>query len=279
MCVDCDRLTFNRRKFLSLSAAGIAATSFFIPRRSFAAGAATTSVSADEAFAKLKAGNEKYVGAPQLCAVELLKQREGVAKAQAPWATIIACSDSRVPPELLFGGLGLGEIFVGRNAGNMVDTATMGTIIACSDSRVPPELLFGGLGLGEIFVGRNAGNMVDTATMGTIEYGAEHLGIPLIVVMGHERCGAVAAACAVVEKHEKFPGSIGPMVNAIVPAAKAVRGQPGDFVDNTVRESAKRTAAKVATKSEIVSHLIKAKKVKVMAARYDLDNGRVEFLN
>ncbi len=153
------------------------------------------------------------------------------------------------------------------------------TIITCSDSRVPPELLFGGLGLGEIFVGRNAGNMVDTATMGTIEYGAEHLGIPLIVVMGHERCGAVAAACAVVEKHEKFPGSIGPMVNAIVPAAKAVRGQPGDFVDNTVRESAKRTAAKVATKSEIVSRLIKAKKVKVMAARYDLDNGRVEFLN
>ena len=121
--------------------------------------------------------------------------------------------------------------------------------------------------------------MVDTATMGTIEYGAEHLGIPLIVVMGHERCGAVAAACAVVEKHEKFPGSIGPMVNAIVPAAKAVHGQPGDFVDNTVRESAKRTAAKVATKSEIVSRLIKAKKVKVMAARYDLDNGRVEFLN
>jgi carbonic anhydrase len=239
MCADCDRLTFNRRKLLSLSAAGIAATTFFVPRRSFAAGAATTSVSADEAFAKLKAGNEKYVGAPQLCAVELLKQREGVAKAQAPWATIITCSDSRVPPELLFGGLGLGEIFVGRNAGNMVDTATMGTI----------------------------------------EYGAEHLGIPLIVVMGHERCGAVAAACAVVEKHEKFPGSIGPMVNAIVPAAKAVRGQPGDFVDNTVRESAKRTATKVATKSEIVSHLIKAKKVKVIAARYDLDNGRVEFLN
>ncbi len=54
MCVDCDRLTFNRRKFLSLSAAGIAATSFFVPRRSFAAGAATTSISADEAFAKLK---------------------------------------------------------------------------------------------------------------------------------------------------------------------------------------------------------------------------------
>jgi carbonic anhydrase len=59
---------------------------------------------------------------------------------------------------------------------------------------VPPELLFGGLGLGELFVARNAGNMADTATMGTIEYGVEHFGVPLVVVMGHERCGAVAAA-------------------------------------------------------------------------------------
>ncbi len=238
MCGECYRPTLGRRQFLSLSAAGIAATSVFGALPSFAAGTATTSVTADQAFAKLKAGNEKYVSAPQLCAVDLSKQRQSVAKAQTPWATIISCSDSRVPPELLFGGLGIGELFVARNAGNMVDTPTMGTI----------------------------------------EYGVEHLGIPLIVVMGHERCGAVSAACAVVEKHAKFPGSIGPMVNAIVPAAKAVYGKPGDFVDNTVRESAKRTATKIATKSEIVAHLVKANKVKVMAARYDLENGRVEFL-
>ncbi len=238
MCDDCNRFALGRRRVLSL-AAGIAATSLFHMRPSFAADAATTSFTADEALAKLKAGNEQYVRAPQLCELDLSTQREHVAKAQTPWATIIACSDSRVPPELLFGGLGLGELFVARNAGNMVDTATMGTI----------------------------------------EYGAEHLGVPLIVIMGHEGCGAVAAACEVVEKHTKLPGSIGPMVNAIVPAAKAVRGKPGDFVDNTVRESAKRTATKVATKSEIVSHLIRENKVKVVAARYDLDNGRVEFLS
>ncbi|HML07300.1 MAG TPA: carbonic anhydrase [Xanthobacteraceae bacterium] len=237
MCVACDKFAPDRRKFLSLSALSIAATGFVSMRFAFAADA-TTNVTADEAIARLKAGNEKYVSAPQVCAVDLAKQREQVAKAQMPWATIIACSDSRVPPELLFGGLGLGELFVARNAGNMADTATMGTI----------------------------------------EYGAEHLGIPLIVVMGHQGCGAVAAACAVVEKHAKFPGSIGPMVNAIVPAAKAVYRKPGDFVDNTVRESAKRTATKIATKSKIVSHLIKANKVKVLAARYDLDDGHVEFL-
>jgi hypothetical protein len=75
---------------------------------------------------------------------------------------------------------------------------------------------------------------------------------------------------AVVEKHEKFPGSISPMINAIVPAAKAVYGKPGEFIDNAVRESVKRTAVNIATKSAIVSQLIKARKVKVLAARYDL---------
>ncbi len=238
MCTECNKFALNRREFLSLSAAGVAASGVFGGRAASAAGA-TTSVTADEAIARLKAGNEKYVSAPQVCALELAKQRDQVAKGQMPWASIVACSDSRVPPELLFGGLGLGELFVARNAGNMVDTATMGTI----------------------------------------EYGAGNLGVPLIVVMGHEDCGAVAAACEVVAKHVKFPGSIGPMVDAIVPAAKAVYGKPGDFVENAVRESAKRTAAKVVTRSAIVSRLIKANKVKVLAARYDLDNGHVEFLS
>jgi len=237
MCTACRPLSPSRRQFMPLAAATIAASAIFGRHVAVAAGA-TTSVTADEAIARLKAGNEKYVSAPEVCAVDLLKQRERVAKAQTPWAAILSCADSRVPPELLFGGLGVGELFVARNAGNTADTATMGTI----------------------------------------EYGTEHLGVPLVIVLGHERCGAVAAACEVVEKHTRFPGSIGPMVNAIVPAAKAVYGKPGDFVDNAVRENAKRTAAKIATKSGIVSHLIKADKVKVLAARYDLDNGRVEFL-
>ena len=81
-----------------------------------------------------------------------------------------------------------------------------------------------------------------------------------------------------VEKHIELPGSIGPMVDAIVPAAEAVRGKPGDFVENAVRESAKRTAMKIATGSEIIAPFVKAKKVKVLAARYDLDDGRVELL-
>jgi len=171
--------------------------------------------------------------------MNLAKRRGEVAKGQTPWATIITCSDSRTPPELLFGGLGLGELFVARNAGNMV---------------------------------------VDSATMGTIEYGVAELGTPVVVVMGHERCGAVIAACEMVERRSKFPGSIGPMVEAIVPAARAVHGRAGDFVDNTVRESAKRTAMRVATRGPIVANLVKGGKVKVLAARYGLDDGKVDFL-
>ena len=235
MCQACES-GISRRGLFGLAAGGLAA-SLFAGRSALAAGGATTTLTASEALAKLKAGNSKYVSTPQLCVADLANAREHVAKSQAPWATIVSCADSRVPPETLFGGVSVGELFVARNAGNMVDTATMGTI----------------------------------------EYGSAVLGVPLIVVLGHERCGAVAAACEIVEKKTKFPGSIGPMAQAIVPAAKAVRGQPGDFVDNAVRESAKRTALKI-IKSPLISGLVKSGKVQVLAARYDLDDGKVEFL-
>jgi carbonic anhydrase len=129
-----------------------------------------------------------------------------------------------------------------------------------------------------LFVARNAGNMVDTPTMGTVEYGADHLGASLAVVLGHQACGAVSAACEAVTKHATFPGSIGPMVKPIIPAARAVRGQPGDFVDNAVRESAKRTAHQLATASPILSRLVKEGRMKVVAAHYALADGKVEFL-
>ena len=96
--------------------------------------------------------------------------------------------------------------------------------------------MFGGLGLGELFVARNAGNLVDTATMGTVEYGAVVLGSPLIVVIGHSHCGAVVAACDVVTENATYPGSIGPMIDPIVPAAPAVRETAGDSRQRRARE-------------------------------------------
>jgi carbonic anhydrase len=250
MCIHCRQPAPNRRRFLSLAAAGVAASAAF--GRAFAADTGGTltheegqenlgNVPAAEALARLKAGNAKYVEAPNVCAINLLalaKQREQVAPKQKPFAAILTCADSRVPPELVFGGLGLGELFVARNAGNIADTATIGTI----------------------------------------EYGVEHLGVRLVVVLGHQNCGAVGAACDIVDKHATFPGAIGPMLGAIVPSALAVRGKPGDFVDNTVRENAVRTANQIATVSEIVAHFIHDYGVAVLPARYDLYSGKVEFL-
>jgi len=235
MCVVCNQRMLGRRDVLGLAGMGLVAgaTGLF----SQSAMAAGTSLTADQALEKLKAGNARYVANPQLCVADLTNNRTTVAKGQAPWASFVSCADSRVPPELLFGGVGLGELFVARNAGNMVDTATMGTL----------------------------------------EYGAEHLGVPLIVVLGHERCGAVAAAVEVFKTGAKLPGSIGPMVKPIVPAVKAVAKKEGDMVDNAVRENAIRTAEKIKTQSPIIAHLIHSGKVKVVAARYDLDDGKVEF--
>jgi carbonic anhydrase len=234
MCIVCDQ-KMGRRAFLRLGA-GIAAAAA-VSGSAFAAGGPATSLTADQALAKLKAGNQRYVSSPQACVADLAKARADVAKHQAPWVTILSCADSRVPPELIFGGQNVGELFIARNAGNMADTATLGTI----------------------------------------EYGAAVLGVPLIVVLGHESCGAVAAACEIVEKNTKFPGSIGPMLEPIIPAALAVKGKPGDFVDNAIRENAMRTASRIVSASNIIADLVKNGKVKVVAARYDLDDGLVEF--
>jgi carbonic anhydrase len=192
----------------------------------------------DEALAALAEGNRRYVSDAQVCSVNLAQRRVAVAAHQSPWATIVACADSRVPPELIFGGLGVGELFVARNAGNLVDTGTLGTI----------------------------------------EYGTAVLGSPLIVVLGHARCGAVAAACKVVTENATFPGSIGPMVEPIIPAAITVRGKPGDFVDNATRQSAIRTVGRLTSASSLLAERVASGKLRIVAAHYDLDSGRVEFL-
>ena len=157
--------------------------------------------------------------------------------------------------------------------------APWATIISCADSRVPPELIFGGQGLGELFVARNAGNLVDTATLGTVEYGAAVLGSPLIVVLAHTSCGAVNAACDVVTQNATYPGAIGQMIEPILPAALAVRNNPGDYVNNAAKESAKRTTGRLIATSPLIAGLSRAGKLKIAAAIYDLETGVVTYLD
>ena len=240
MCINCENEGVGRRDLLKFGAAGIVALGLGgVSWQARAADGAPTELSPSEAFAALKSGNERYVSHPELCSIDLAEQRSAVAAHQAPWATIISCADSRVPPELIFGGHGVGELFVGRNAGNLVDTATLGTV----------------------------------------EYGAAVLGSPLIVVLAHTGCGAVKAACDVVTKNATYPGAIGPMIEPILPAALAVRSDPGDLVDNTAKESAKRTARRLTTASTLIAGLAGAGKLKIAAAIYDLKTGVVTYLD
>ena len=150
-------------------------------------------------------------------------------------------------------------------------------LVGCSDSRVSPEILFG-RGLGELFIVRNAGNTVDTAALGSIEYAVGVLGVPLVVVLGHQSCGAVAAAVEVVQKNATFPGVIGEMVQPILPAVLEAKSQGGDLLEASVRNNARRVAKRLTTQSLVIKDALNAGKVNVVGARYGLSDGHVEWM-
>ena len=157
--------------------------------------------------------------------------------------------------------------------------APFAAYVSCSDSRVPPELLFG-RGLGELFIVRNAGNTVDTVALGSVEFAVGVLGVPLVVVMGHEECGAVKAAMDVVDKNATFPGAIGRMIEPIVPAVLSSRGRPGNRTEQAIRANVSRQVERLRTAAEpILLEPQRAGRVKVVGAYYDLDTGRVDFFD
>lgn len=152
--------------------------------------------------------------------------------------------------------------------------------VTCSDSRVPPELLFG-RGLGELFIIRNAGNIVGTQAMGSIEYAVAVLKVPLVVVMGHEACGAVDAAKKVIEEDARFPGAIDDMIHPILPAALGARDSLGKVdLDRAIHENVRRTVARLRKEADpIMLEPQKQGKLKVVGAYYDLDRGKVDFFD
>jgi carbonic anhydrase len=197
---------------------------------------------ADEALARLKEGNRKFVAdAPHEPDISR-ERRLALASGQQPFATLVGCSDSRVGPELLFGA-----------------------------------------GLGELFIVRSAGNNIDTAGMGSIEFSVAVLGVPLIVVLGHEKCGAVAAAADVVTKDTRFPGSIGRMIEPIVPAVLAAQrggADEGSLVESAIEENVRRVVERLTKFSEpMILDPIEQGKLKVVGAVYSLATGEVRWLN
>lgn len=144
-------------------------------------------------------------------------------------------------------------------------------ILGCADSRTAPELIFD-QNLGDLFVIRTAGNLVDDHALGSIEYAVAHLGARLVVVLGHQRCGAVKAAL----ESDHAPGHIESLVRDIQPAVKAAKGKPGDALSATVTENAREVAAQIKAKAALGDL---AKEVRIVYAVYDLDTGKIDWAN
>jgi carbonic anhydrase len=147
-------------------------------------------------------------------------------------------------------------------------------IFSCVDSRVPPELVFD-RGIGDLFVIRTAGHVIDNAALGSIEFGVEELHIPLIMVLGHQSCGAVAATIAALDQHTPTPDQINSLVAAITPAVEQARGQTGDRLDNAVRANIALTVERLRT-VPLLGEAPEQQRVKLVGARYDLHTGGVE---
>ncbi len=149
-------------------------------------------------------------------------------------------------------------------------------IVCCSDSRVPPELIFD-QGIGDLFVIRTAGNVIGGVEMGSIEYAVEHLGVKLVVVMGHESCGAIKAF--IEGGHNR--GHIKDIVDSIGHEAEIIAIPACDVnrVDDCVKANVVHGVRQLCKGSEILSELIEKNELKVVGARYDLHNYKVEIIN
>jgi carbonic anhydrase len=142
-------------------------------------------------------------------------------------------------------------------------------IVGCADSRTSPEIIFD-QNIGDLFVIRTAGNLVDNYALGSIEYAVAHLGSRLIVVLGHQNCGAVKAALSGGDA----PGHVHDLVHAIEPAVDAVKGKPGDPLTNAIHENDTLVAEKIRSKAKLGNL---APQVQIVEGYYDLHTGKVEW--
>jgi carbonic anhydrase len=146
-------------------------------------------------------------------------------------------------------------------------------ILSCADSRVPPEIIFD-QGLGDLFVVRVAGNVASETELASLEYGAEHLHIPLLVVLGHQHCGAVTAA---VKGGEQL-GHISALVDLLRPAVEKSRGMTGDAVDNAVKTNVELVVNQLRSSTPVLAQLVNEGKLKIVGGIYSLETGKVTWL-
>ena len=200
-------------------------------------GSGEVTIAPAEAMHRLVDGNERFARQKMTAAHHDASRREALANGQRPFAIVLGCADSRVPPELVFDE-GLGDLFVIRVAGEVA----------------PPEVL------------------------GSIEYAVEHLGCRAIIVLGHERCGAVEAALA-VPAGTAPEGNLGQLIKDILPSIEKIDRKGPDALDVAVNANAKAVAQTIVSRSNLVGEMTYKGEVVVTPARYDLDTGKVDFMD
>jgi carbonic anhydrase len=193
------------------------------------------SVAPAEAISKLKEGNGRYASGNLQHPAQTTERRAELAKSQHPFAIILSCSDSRVPPEIVFDQ-----------------------------------------GLGDLFIVRVAGNVINDENLGSIEYGVDILGARLIVVLGHQSCGAVDAAIKTIAAKGKAPGHIQSLVTAIKPV---VDSTPKGDLDATIKANVKHVVDALRSSTPILKAKVDSGQVQVFGGYYSLDTGAVTFLD
>ena len=196
---------------------------------------AATAPSGESIWADLMEGNQRFVSG-KTKAVDVVTLRNTLVKGQEPRVVVVACSDSRVSPEIVFD----------KN-------------------------------LGDIFVVESAGNVVGSVGVGSIEYAVEHLGSSVLVVLGHQKCGAVAAACS----GEKMTSTnLQAIVDKILPAVTRAKAhaKADDVVEAAIVENIHQSAADILASSDILQHFVHDGKLTVFEAIYELSSGQVVLL-
>ncbi len=189
--------------------------------------------SADAVLAELKAGNAHHVAKTYQRPHQTEARQHVLASGQSPHCAVLACADSRVPPEIIFDQ-----------------------------------------GLGDIFDVRVAGNVADDDETASLEYAAEHLHVPLVVVIGHTHCGAVTAAM----EGGTAPGKLPHLLGAIQPAVEQSKNEPGDHVNNAVRANVVNVVAQLRAAKPVLAELVAEGKLRIVGAVYSIDTGKVEWL-
>jgi carbonic anhydrase len=150
-------------------------------------------------------------------------------------------------------------------------------ILSCADSRIAPEYAFDS-GRGDLFVCRVAGNFANAESIASLEYGVAVLGVPLILVLGHDSCGAIDAAIKSLRDNTTLPGQMPSLVAGVAPAVKAVSGQGGDTLGLAIKQNVVDTVAKLSSVTPILSAAVEQRKLRVVGGVYGLRDGKVKMV-